>query len=297
MKKDYTPKWQRELQCFLGVKSGIILEGNIYDEYPTLIGNGSVGIGYLDKTIRFIAAQSKGTVVIYCDPILGFYCNNPTVEGQQKLLDPLFVNYKYRDIIRTKNVRGKEMQTVYRSPTKAQNDSACDDEENKYIWISKIVRDTMTEQIPLFDQYSNIVFVMNFASRLGDCNPRLEESNLMYMNFMAATTSAQAHNGLCHSLILVVDKYNDIPAWFYMNNPNVRTITIGMPDRNIRRMYLEKLQNELQPFSLLGKENYEPGINFIKETEGFQCRELSQILNLAYKMHIMPDDIHTAFSL
>lgn len=28
------PKWIREIECFSKIKSCIILEGNIYDEYP-----------------------------------------------------------------------------------------------------------------------------------------------------------------------------------------------------------------------------------------------------------------------
>ena len=28
------PKWIRELDCFSSIKSCLILEGNIYDEYP-----------------------------------------------------------------------------------------------------------------------------------------------------------------------------------------------------------------------------------------------------------------------
>ena len=34
MRENSIPKWQRELRAFLGINSGIILEGNVYDEYP-----------------------------------------------------------------------------------------------------------------------------------------------------------------------------------------------------------------------------------------------------------------------
>lgn len=33
MKNKNTAKWQRELQSFLGIKSGVILEGNTLDEF------------------------------------------------------------------------------------------------------------------------------------------------------------------------------------------------------------------------------------------------------------------------
>lgn len=34
MNENVIPKWQRELRSFVGIKSGIILEGNVYDEFP-----------------------------------------------------------------------------------------------------------------------------------------------------------------------------------------------------------------------------------------------------------------------
>ena len=37
MSKNIIPKWQQELRAFLGIKSGIILEGNVYDEYPRFL--------------------------------------------------------------------------------------------------------------------------------------------------------------------------------------------------------------------------------------------------------------------
>ena len=30
------PKWSREFECFTKIKSCIVIEGNIYDEYPVL---------------------------------------------------------------------------------------------------------------------------------------------------------------------------------------------------------------------------------------------------------------------
>ena len=39
MNENTIPKWQRELRSFLGIKSGIILEGNVYDEYERVVSS------------------------------------------------------------------------------------------------------------------------------------------------------------------------------------------------------------------------------------------------------------------
>ena len=47
MNENNIPKWQRELRSFLGIKSGIILEGNVYDEYPRF-SYSAEGAAFLD---------------------------------------------------------------------------------------------------------------------------------------------------------------------------------------------------------------------------------------------------------
>lgn len=169
-------------------------------------------------------------------------------------------------------------------------------ETEQYIWVSEIIRRAMSDKSQ-FTEKENIVFVLNFASRLDACNLREAESNTMFLNLMAATTSVQTSQLYCNSLIMIVDKYNDIPAWVYLNNPNLRTISVCVPDRNTRRLYLENLYGELAPFQLLSDEEYDPGKQFVAETEGLQLQELRQILQLAYRKDIKPESINLAFRL
>ncbi|MDR3154630.1 MAG: AAA family ATPase [Deltaproteobacteria bacterium] len=52
------PKWAREIQRFLGVKSQFVLSGNVYDVYPIPIpGSQASGMGTLDAFLRSILAE------------------------------------------------------------------------------------------------------------------------------------------------------------------------------------------------------------------------------------------------
>ncbi|MDR2611889.1 MAG: AAA family ATPase [Deltaproteobacteria bacterium] len=52
------PKWAREIQRFLGVKSQFILSGNVYDVYPIPIPGGQAsGIGTLDAFLKSVLAE------------------------------------------------------------------------------------------------------------------------------------------------------------------------------------------------------------------------------------------------
>ncbi len=286
------PKWQRELRSFLGIKSGIILEGNVYDEFPRFLcepeGDVFLDTDNLDQTILSLV-DAETTALYFFDPVDGFYCYETTLEAQREALAPLFDGYSTREF------RKNHDCTVCLMPSGKKGGKG-QAETEQYIWVSEIVRRAITETLEIPGK-ETVVIVLNFASRLDACNLRQAEANTMYLNLTAATTAGQTSQITCNSLILVVDKYNDIPAWVYLNNPNIRTVSIRVPDRNTRRLYLDNLCGELAPFQLLSREDYEPGKQFVAETEGLQLQEIRQILRLAYRKDIKPDDISLAFRL
>jgi DNA polymerase III delta prime subunit len=293
MNENTIPKWQRELQSFMGIKSGIILEGNIYDEFPRFQYEGNkitfLDVDNMDQTILSLVEEDQ-TVVFFFDPVDGFYCYENSIDAQRKMLLPLFDGYSTNEITRNHSC------TVCLMPSKKKTYGRDSAKVEQYIWVSEIIRRTMLDKVS-YSEKKNVVFVLNFASRLDACNLQEAESNTMFLNLMAATTSVQTSQLSCNSLIFVVDKYNDIPAWVYLSNPNIRTISVCVPDRNIRRLYLGNLYGELAPFQLLSQEDYDPGKKFVAETEGLQLQELRQILQLANRKNIKPQDINYAFRL
>ncbi len=293
MNENSIPKWQRELRAFLGIKSGIILEGNVYDEYPRFSyapeGIAFLDIDNLDQTILSLTDEAS-TALYFFDPVDGFYCYEPTLEAQGEAMKPLFEGYSTRQVHKNHDC------TLCLMPT-GKNGSKGQAETEQYIWVSEIVRRAVTDGPPEGIKKEHAVIVLNFASRLDACNLRQAEANTMFLNLLAATTAGQSAQVACSSLVMVVDKYNDIPAWVYLNNPNIRTVSISMPDRNARRMYLENLYGDLAPFQLLSQDSYDAGRQFVAETEGLQLQELRQILRLAYRKDIKPDEVSLAFRL
>ena len=53
-----------------------------------------------------------------------------------------------------------------------------------------------------------------------------------------------------------------------------------MPDRSVRRLYLENLYGDLAPFQLLSRDDYEPGKQFVAETEDGVGLGLPQIAGI-----------------
>ncbi len=293
--KKQRDKWQKELHSFLGIKGGFILEGNIHDDYPIFFDNGSelelFDFDNLDQTL--ISLAHMDTHMIFVDPLYGFYCYAPTAERQRAIIEPYLADYQY-----TSEVMGSAQRICY-MPVGKRNCSVGGEgpEAHRLIWMSEIIRRTVTTDVTHGDGERQKIFVLNFASRLERCNLRPSDSNTMFMNLQAAIEQSRPVNRALNTVVMVVEKYNDIPAWLYLGNPNIHTINIAPPGRITRRMFLSTVMGVLESYAVLQDEKSEAGNRFVAETEGYLCKEIRQILELAYKEGISSEEIQKAFQL
>ena len=249
---DKKPKWQKEIESFKGIKSTFIIEGNINDIYPYYDEKNQLNYYNLDSLLtKLFKIEEKieddkelEYNFVFCNPVLGFYNKKSSVSDILKDFD------KSNNIFKND---GKQNYKV-------------DDIEK----LSVIIKEALTVK-----KEKPLTIVMNFAARYISSPTSLDScENNMFINLFEASMNAKAIKGYSNTLILVVEKFNDLPSWFYYNNPNVRTITIPNPDKNIRlnfieMNYKEELENDLKT---KGK--------FIDNTEGLKNSELKELKNL-----------------
>lgn len=256
-----TPKWHRELEIFSRIKPLIMLEGNILDSYQFPY-EGSVPKGSIlrlsDYLHYFYKDMGYGSIVFY-DSRRGFYnsCESGYAEGFSELtgaeVSGGFVEVGFRT--------GEAARLIQRALS--QNRTPC-------------------------------VVVMNFASRCIASPERLQQPEVDSFTALlqAVMDSAEVRTEggkLRNLLILAVNKSNDIPAWFYLDNPNEKTITIGTPTRDER---LEFVSGGNFP-AFFTSENYRHGMvrfqgdelravqeRFAALTEGFSFTELNGLRKL-----------------
>ena len=252
---DRKPKWQKELESFKGIKSTFIIEGNINDLYP-FYENGKI-VNYIEldwllmKIFKdFFENENEEKIkydFVFCNPVLGFY--NRSIKDNVADILKKYDNSKNSIFSSRENLNYKI---------------------NDIEKFSEIVKNVVMAK-----GENPVAVVVNFAARYISSPNSLETSeNNMFINLLEASIRARMTNGYVNTLILVVEKFNDLPSWFYYNNPNVRTITIPNPDKNMRKNYIEKIyENEL-------KEEFETKDKFIDNTEGLKNRELKELKNL-----------------
>ena len=259
---DKKPKWQKEIESFKGIKSTFIIEGNINDIYPYYDEKDQLNYYNLDSLLIKLFKIEELTVeavikleynFVFCNPVLGFYNKKSSVPEILKDFDEANNIFKND---------GRESYKV-------------DDIEK----LSVIIKEALTTK-----KEKPITIVMNFAARYISSPTSLDScENNMFINLFEASMNAKAIKGYSNTLILVVEKFNDLPSWFYYNNPNVRTITIPNPDKNIRLDFIEmNYKEELESnLKIKGK--------FIDNTEGLKNIELKELKNL-YERHKKKDE-------
>ena len=263
------PKWQKEIESFKGIKSTFIIEGNINDIYPDYIDENRANYINLDFLLMKLLKtdeklennQNLEYDFVFCNPVLGFYNKINNVADILKDFDKSNI---FKD-------------------EKKQNYKVNDVEE-----FSLIIKEAMTNKLEKNNERKKpIAIVINFAARYISSPTSLDTcENNMFINLFEASINAKNVKKYINTLILVVEKFNDLPSWFYYNNPNVRTITIPNPDKNIRldyikQIYEKELENNLK---IKGK--------FIDNTESLKLKELKELKNL-YERYKRKDENYT----
>lgn len=329
MKEDNMAKWQRELKSFLGIKRGVILEGNILDEFYCEDDN-EEQFRSLDDLLDTYGTMIGAQVVFY-NPVYGFYCgqSKKTEEDEELFLRPYLSGYLCKQeveiapgghnaymplkecyqkkeesiqLVSISNNLEKSSNCQNSEKTQYVNQDVYENDSLKQVNMSRIILRAMMNSEPRVEENSNSIhkiFVLNFASRLEKCNIDETAQTEMFMNLYYAINSSGNVNNKHNMIIFVVDKYNDIPAWLYLNNPNIRTFFIENPDRKTRRKYLEfaVLPAKYEKYQELGNSDNKIGKEFVAETSGLLCPEIKQILDLAINESIEMDEIKKAIQI
>lgn len=208
--EDYIPKWHRELELFMQIKPLLILGGNVLDVYRYPV-DGSTPKGSLVRLtdyLHYFFQDAGYDDVVFYDSTVGFY----------NYRDPAMME-TFARLVNGKTYNGT-MAADFRG-TKGGSATDC---------VSRALAQAKT----------SIVIVMNMASRYIASPDNLQQEEVdAYSTLEKASLDARDVMDAQHVLrknllLLIVDKVNDLPAWFYLQNPNVQTIPIGAPSKEER---------------------------------------------------------------
>ncbi len=203
-------KWHRELELFSAVKPMIILEGNVLDmcRYPVEGSIAEDSLVPLSEYLNgYLTDNGYGQVVFYSN-LVGFM--NP---------------YSPDMLVSFARSNGCEVRSGA-IPAEFKG--------NSQQTAPNIIRRAMASTS------AATAVVMELASHYIITPERMDQHdvnsfNLLMQSAMSAATVRTPMGKRQNLLILLVQKLNDLPAWFYLNNPLCKTIRIEAPDREERK--------------------------------------------------------------
>lgn len=210
---DYIAKWHRELGIFTRIKPLILVEGNVLDvyQYPT---EGSISKGSilrLPEYLHYYFTDLGYKTIVFFDSMQGFY----------NTCEPCHVE----SFARITNTRTDG--NAVRSDFKGKSNSA-----------TSIVRAAVGQN------QEPTAIIMNLASHYITSPDNIDQAEVdSFTNLLLASLEGKdvrTENGVLKNIVvMIVNKVNDIPAWFYLDNPNVKTITIGTPSKEEREALIK----------------------------------------------------------
>lgn len=275
MSENYIPKWHRELELFIQIKPIFILDGNVLDvyQYPVDGSTPKGSIVRLTDYLYYFFKDAGYDNIVYYENQKGFYnnCDDNMVK-------------QFADITGLKSANG-----IIPANFVGGNGKAATDYINTALTQNKV----------------SSVVIMSMASRYISSPDNLSQdevdafADLINTSLKAKDVLGQDKQIRKNLLVLIANKLNDLPAWFYLQNPNVRTISIDMPSKEER----ENLVMGDNFASFFDRNIYEEDIvkyeenkndlrkiqdKFISLTEGMSFTELNGLRKLCKKekLHI-----------
>ncbi len=266
-------KWHTELNRFLDIKTTFLIEGNILDlsAYPTKTEEGSIrwDMVMLDNYLYKYLTENGYHDVVFYNHIDGFYNDfNPSYLET-------FVNQYKAGIIDT-------------------NTGTC---KVPMCQAAAIIRQALSSKTA-----PNAVVLMLASRYVISADNISELERDFYTQILCASlkkTQVRINDGIKNNILfLICDKVNDVPAWFYLENPMVKTLTIQEPDKTTRRMFID---TQLSFFPMLEghteKEIASYKETFVELTDGFKNLELNALKLLCKKENYALENIKDAINL
>ena len=246
------PRWMTEIDTYRSIKSAFVIEGDISDLQLWSAGDFGFELTTLDQYLGLYLQNVGYKNVIYYNRVDGFY-NEMDANGQQ------MAEFQRLSGLGSRNEKSLSINAAVKAVRKAMGNGE-----------------------------ASVALVLNLASLLTASPDHLGDTEIEnFATLLLAThegrkaPSADGGARLNNLLFLVVEKVNDLPAWFYLSNPYLKIITIPRPTRATRQILLQAHRADFFDYNSYSQESLDKQEKkLIGITEGFTSMELDRLLTL-----------------
>lgn len=262
------PKWRQDLEVYQNLKSAFIMQGNVHDLQVWVDEEAQVCSPKTLNDYMYDFLKEKGyDIVVFYNKIDGFFNlrSQANLEAFQDL--PM--------LLRGQEGSGCDMPDKLKVDMKNSDLSPL---EQAADFIRIAMRNSSVPVAVVFD-------LANIAITSADM-PSETELNALARLLLASKNTAEAtssENGklLKNCVYYIVEKANDFPAWFYLNNPYTKNITICKCDKELRKSFIISNRYMFCDYDELSIDEREKAVETMASlTEGFSTSDLLNFLTM-----------------
>jgi ATP-dependent protease Clp ATPase subunit len=251
--ENFKPKWAREIERFLPIKSQFLLCGNVNDVFPASLGSNVVTLGLTDYLKDLL--QRKGyLLMVKYEPLSGFSILSGEGESYEKF----------------EKLTGEKLGPGGQLP--ATLDKASE--------VAQALSSSFEGHTAL---------ILRFASRMDDLICETQVESFFYRMFRLSIEStpriAPPHvpKPMYNPLFWIMDKENDLPPWYVLDNPRIHVLPIPRPNNEIRSCIVEAVSPKIPGFSEMEPEARKTNLALFRDqTTGLLAGEIAAIAQMAW---------------
>jgi hypothetical protein len=246
------PKWAREIERFIPIKPQFLLYGNVNDVYPAEIGGSVVTLGMADYLKELLIRLGYSLVAMF-EPMYGV----SLLSGDAEM---------FREA----------------SGEKIDKNAALSCTLEKAAGVAARLVSCASLRTAL---------ILRFASRVEDVNNEDDSLKFFYRMFRLSVDATPrivpGQNGgdkkpLYNPVLWIMDKENDMPPWFTLDNPRVRVLPVPRPDNEIRNRIVEAVSPKIAGFYEASSETRSTNLSIFRDqTTGLLAGEIAAIAQMA----------------
>ncbi len=276
-------KWHRELELFSAIKPLLIFEGNVLDQYRYPV-EGSLRQDEIVPLSKYLYTwftdQGYDQVVFYSN-LVGFV--NPYNAGMLNCFAAMTGTAVNEGAIQAE-FKGNDANTA-----------------------PNVIRRAMSQS------GAATVTILEMASHYITTPERMDQQdvnsfNILLQSAMSASWVRTANGKKQNLLVLLVNKLNDLPVWFYLNNPVCKILELDAPSREERKRMVTGdnlaaffsgtvYRRDMPEYRKHPEELERICERFVGLTEGLTFTELDEMRMLCKREEIRIRDLCTAVDL
>jgi len=281
-KNPATPRWAKEIFTYLPVKAQFVLYGNIRDSFAFPTGAGKYDLRKLHTYLSDVLFAIGYETFLLVDPVNGASVIVPSEKRADKDGGKDYLS-KTTDWLSkiNKSVPGEIPAVDFIENKMSRRWCAPLEFPRAVAFLDALVRQNERRVAVFFD------YLMGTGKQAENAPDAFIRS--LILSYEAVPyMGAYVHEGEpfrnYNTVFWCCDRENELPAWFALNNPRVRSISVGRPDVSTRRLICEiKLRDSETPvgtscYRELKPNEQESILNdFVAQSDGMTLNDIHSI--------------------